>query len=150
MKYKINLVFFFIIILAIISCNSKVDIINQQIQPTAYILQTPSVDKVNIVGRIISKNTNLAIADIDVWLAKVLKKGDEVFYILDTVNSPSIMSNEHGYFQFIDIDPGEYVIVIGNPEIKYEIITNEFGKAKVWNFNAGNIENVGDLLVSLK
>lgn len=141
--------FLVIVILAVFlvaSCKGD-DNIETLVQPTSTYIPTPLPGKVSVIGKVISKKSNLPIDEIDVWLAKVIRQEEEAIYILDTVNSPSILTDPNGEFQILNVSPGEYVLVIGNPEIMYEIITDDTGKAKVWNFREGQVEDVGELIV---
>mgnify|MGYP005835325235 CR=1 FL=1 len=146
MKRVNFLVIVMIAVFLIVSCKGE-DNIETLIQPTLSNIPTPLPGKVSVIGKVISKKSNLPIDEIDVWLAKVIRQEEEAVYVLDTINSPSILTTANGEFQILNVSPGEYVLVIGNPEIMYEIISDETGKAKVWNFKEGQVEDVGELIV---
>jgi hypothetical protein len=63
------------------------------------------------------------------------------------------VTNEQGSFMFSNIEPGEYVIVVGNVEgvdlEAYEIIANPDGSGRVVNAEADQIIDVGKLEVTL-
>jgi hypothetical protein len=148
MKPAVHLYLLLLLVIAtfLLSCNSED--ISKYFTPTSTTVSTPLSGKTSVMGRVISKKTGLPLNGIDVWLAKVIRQDSESIYILDTLNSPSILTNEKGAFVIQNIDPGEYVIVIGNPEILYEIISEEPGQAKIWKLLNDTVIDVGDLFVS--
>lgn len=139
MKSKAHVIIIMLITIMLLSCTNK---------DPMDILPTPLAGKASVIGRVLAKETNLPLEGIDVWLVKIIRQGDEAIFVLDTVNTPSMLTNSNGEFQ-LTVTPGEYVIVIGNPEIMYEVISEPSGKAKIWNFNVDEIENVGELIVSI-
>jgi len=102
-----------------------------------------------VTGKVISLSNNNPLSDTDVWLANVVRQEGQGIYFLDSVSSPGVKTNEDGIFIIENIDPGEYVIIIGDPEIQYEIISENSGKAKVWNVPVGEIYDVGEFYVKI-
>lgn len=116
--------------------------------PSPLPIPTSEAGKVTVIGRVISLS-NQPISQIAVWLAQVIRQGEGGIYVLDSRASPGVYTNEEGIFMISNVDPGEYVIVIGDPEGLYEIITESSGKAKVWNIPSDQIFDIGELKVSL-
>jgi hypothetical protein len=72
-------------------------------------------------------------------------------FILDLARSPGTFTDQYGFFNIQNVDAGEYVIVVGDVEITgvYEIIADENGDAKIWNFPADQITDIGTLTVKV-
>lgn len=119
-------------------------------QPPTVTFPTPEADKAVFAGRVVDMS-GTPIANLQLRLAEVYRSEDESSdgaYILDTAFSPGAISDENGYFIFSDIEPMEYVLVLGNPEKVYEIITDESGKAKVWGTEMNQVLDIGELKTS--
>jgi hypothetical protein len=101
-----------------------------------------------VTGKIISTISNKPIKTM-VWLAEVHQQGDQGAYVLNAASSPGIYTDEKGIFVLANIDPREYVIVVGDPEGQNEAITDSSGKPKVWNITANLIYDTGELKVGL-
>jgi hypothetical protein len=112
----------------------------------------PETGKATVTGQVLSIKTNTPMANTVVRLAGVHREGDQGAYLLDTAFSPGDITDEQGYFVFENIDPGEYVMVVGNVEAynEYVIIPEPSGKPLVYNFEANKIEDVGELIVNLE
>ena len=100
----------------------------------------PQAEQATITGVVISQRTNEPIVEVPVQLAGVYYEGDRGAYVLDTAQSPTATTDGQGRFVFVDIEPRDYVIVIGNVEINdYVIIPEESGRAKIWTAVSGEI-----------
>jgi hypothetical protein len=111
-------------------------------------IQKAEPGKATITGKIFSTTSNQFLVKA-VWLAEVHRQGDQAIYVLNAVSSPGIYSDENGTFIFNNVDPHEYVIIIGDPEGQNQVVNDETGKPKVWNFTAGQIFDIGELKVTL-
>jgi len=111
-------------------------------------IQNPGSGKAVVTGKISSTISKKPLK-IPVWLAEVHRQGDEAVYVLNAVSSPGIYADENGIFVLANITPGEYVIVVGNPEGQNEVIMDDLGKPKVWNVPADQIYDVGEFKVKL-
>jgi len=110
---------------------------------------SPDAEKTTVIGSVFSTTTNKPYPGASVWLAEVYRQGGEGAYVLDSVASPGVYADEEGVFVIANVDPKEYVIVIGNPEGAYEVIPDDKGRARVWQTEAGKILDVGQLKVKL-
>ncbi len=109
-------------------------------------LSQPIPGKATVTGIILSLS-NQPIPQIPVWLAEVFRQGEGGIYVLDSTSSPGAYTDEKGIFVIHNVNPGEYVIVVGDPESWYEIIAEPSGKAKVWNIPPNQIVEVGKIQV---
>ncbi len=115
----------------------------------------PEAGKVMVVGSVVSRGTGEPLPATAVRLAEIYRnegEGEDNF-ALDAALSPSAMTNEQGSFLFSNIDPGEYVIIVGNVEgvdaQAYEIIANPDGSGRVVDAEADQIVDIGKLEVTL-
>lgn len=114
-------------------------------------ISPPAQGLASVTGRVIHTNTEDPFVDTIVRLAEVVRaeEGEDVF-VLDQAFSPGTRTDEAGYFVFEDVDPMEYVIVVGDVTGIYEIIPDDSGEAKVWSANADEVLDVGELMVKLE
>jgi hypothetical protein len=116
----------------------------QMSQPNA-----PQTGKTTLYGRV-TNQSGAPIPNVPVRLAEVFRQGDEGAYVLDGAFSPGDMTDEQGGFVIENVDPREYVIVVGDVEQdRYQIITKSDGSAEVYNPSAGELLNLETLSVSL-
>jgi hypothetical protein len=87
-----------------------------------------------------------------VRLAKVFWNNDKTdgAFVLEGGSSPSTITNQKGEFVFGNIDPADYVVVVGDAEGDNEIIAETNGKAKIYKVEADKILDVGTLKVKLR
>src|SRR3989337_20516 len=118
--------------------------------PSSEIIISPN--KTAIVGRMISSASSkpLPLSNIAVRLAKMFWNEDrtEGVFVLEGATSPGDITDEQGYFSIIDIEPGEYVIVVGEAIGNNEIITETSGKAKIFIAEKDTVLDVGTLEVN--
>lgn len=111
----------------------------------------PENGKSSLVGFLIDKK-GTPLGNTIVRLAEVYRADDnseEGAYILDTAFSPGAITDEKGFFMIQNIEPAEYVIVVGDIENNnYEIISQENGRPKVWSTIKDEVLDVGKLIVS--
>lgn len=91
------------------------------------------------------------IPDEVVKLASVVWSDDNTqgSFIIDGANSPSTYSKEDGSFLFININPGEYVIVVRNVEFNPIIIPKSptSNEAAIYTTIADELLNVGTIQI---
>lgn len=103
-----------------------------------------------LVGRAISLETTMPLTETFVMLADVYREGDGGAYALDVAHSPFTETDLEGNFVFSNLEPAEYVIVIGDVYKEYAISTDpSTGKAATWTIKANEVLEVGDLEVEL-
>ncbi|MGB9585800.1 MAG: hypothetical protein ACPL7A_00085 [Anaerolineales bacterium] len=116
---------------------------------TPTFLPSPQLGRAHLMGQVVSKVTNMPLREVPVRLARVYREGSEAIFVLDAAFSPGGVTGEDGYFIIQNIDPGEYVIVIGNPEGLYEIISEPSGEARVWRLMPDQVIDTGVLCVGI-
>jgi hypothetical protein len=126
--------------------------INPEVLVTPTPLPQPETGKATIVGQVLHKQ-GYTMGDTVVRLADVARgaEGRGGAYILDIARSPATITDENGYFSIQNVKAGEYVIVVGDVEMTgvYEIIAEANGQARVWNFPADQVTDIGVLTVSI-
>lgn len=119
----------------------------------AEVTEQPSLegDFGGVEGVIISNITNEPIEGIIVRLAEVVRQGDQSAYVLDQAFSPGATTQATGGFQIDDAPAGEYVMVVGNPEIfnGHEILQDNSGTSIKYIVEAGEWLDVGEIRVNL-
>ena len=140
-----------LLLLLLSSCSKGVSTINPEVLPTVTPPPSPETGKATTIGQIKHQDGS-PFSDVIVRLANVARdaEGKGGAYILDIARSPSTYSDAYGYFIIQNIDPGEYVVVIGDVEIPqlYEVVQESNGDAKVWSFPTDQVTDVGVLTVS--
>jgi hypothetical protein len=113
---------------------------------------TPS--KTAVVGKVNTSFTGKVkpLANTAVRLAKVFWNSDQSdgAYVLEGGTSPSTITNKNGEFVFENIEPADYVVVVGNAEGDFEIISAADGKAKIFKAEPDKILDIGTLDVKLR
>ncbi len=108
-----------------------------------------------VEGRVltVASGTPRPMADTVVRLAKVFynEPHTDGVYVLDGASSPGAITDQEGRFSVVNIEPGDYVIVVGDAESPDHVIISERdGKAKLFTAEAGQTLDVGTLEVNLK
>ncbi len=109
----------------------------------------PDQDKATIFGRVIDNDTEDPLIGVAVRLAEVHREGEEGAFVLDDAVSPADLTDDSGWFTIENVEAREYVIVVGDVNFAYQIITESSGDAKVWELPAGVVTDAGTLYVSL-
>lgn len=112
---------------------------------------TPEPDRATVTGRARSSITNEMLQATPVRLAEVYENeaGDAAF-VLNGAQSPGTLTDVNGRFIFRNVEARKYVLVVGNVEANdYEIIAASPTVAQVWTAEAGQILDVGEVVVEL-
>ncbi len=67
---------------------------------------------------------------------------------LDNANSPSTFSDETGFFQFADLSPGQYVVMVGDIMGRHAFVEDAEEKPIIFTTVADEVLNVGTLSVA--
>ena len=120
--------------------------------PPSTIVPTPTLaaGTASVVGQVTSVQSGKPLANRPVWLAPITYQGDEGVYALDTAFSPGSKTDQDGKFRIVNVEPKDYVLVVGDPNSDYQIISEPSGKARVWKLQADQTLDVGVLNVTLK
>lgn len=118
-----------------------------QIKKSEYMLQE---GKAGAVG-ILHDHLNKPVENEVVRLALVIWNDDhtEAGFVIDGANSPSSLTTEKGEFNFLDISPGEYVLVIRNVDDNPIVIPTEDNNnvAKIFVLNANEVIELGVITI---
>ncbi|HXF60390.1 MAG TPA: hypothetical protein VNK95_02160 [Caldilineaceae bacterium] len=106
------------------------------------------------VGRIVSTNLpgNPPLAGSGVRLGNVIWNEDHTdgTFVIEGSKSPGADIAADGTFAFLDLPPGEYVMVVGDLLGKHEVIVDADGKAKIFVAEAGEVTDLGTIGVKLE
>lgn len=111
----------------------------------------PEPERATVTGRVRSSISNEMMQATPVRLAEVFENqvGDAAF-MLDGAQSPGTLTDVNGRFIFRNVEARKYVVVVGNVEANdYEIISASPTVAQVWTAEAGQILDVGEVVVEL-
>lgn len=115
-------------------------------------LQLPETGKATVTGNVVSSTTSEPLSDFIVRLAEVVRPPEEQggdIFILDQAFSPGTKTDAEGVFIFENIEPKEYVLVVGDIERTYEVVSGEDGLPIVWETLPDEVTNFGEIRVSL-
>jgi hypothetical protein len=119
---------------------------------------TPAAGAAAATGRLLDANTSAPLVDQSLSLASIIcppdvaeeDKRDLCVYAIDTAFDPSTLTDDAGRFTFANLKAGEYVMVVGNPEAKHTILTNDANQPLLWKVEADQVTDFGDLAVDLR
>jgi len=105
-----------------------------------------------LIGRVVLSNNHQALANTSIRLAKVQwnEQKTEGIFVLDTANSPGALTRSDGSFALMNIEPGDYVIIVGDVIGVHVIISEPDGKAKVYTAEQNQILDIGTLEIDWK
>ena len=110
--------------------------------------------KAAIVGQVVTNASGepVLLPDTVVRLAKVFwnEENSDGAFVLEGGSSPSDITDEKGVFTHINIDPADYVVVVGEVIGTHEIISNSDGSAQIFAVEEGQILDVGIIRVSIE
>ena len=120
--------------------------------PVAQSVENPSQGTTTVTGIAMSGVTQKPLVGIPVYLAEVFRKaGDppdaEGAFVLDVSHSPSALTDATGRFAIINIPAKEYVLVIGDPYNKSEVVAKDDGKPRLFLTQADHLLDVGSITV---
>ena len=110
--------------------------------------------KAAIVGQVVTDASGepVLFPNTVVRLAKVFwnEENTDGAFVLEGGSSPSDITDEMGVFVHNNIEPGDYVAVVGDVIGIHEIISNSDGSAKIFTAEEGQIINIGIIRVSIE
>jgi len=113
-------------------------------------IPTPSKDLGMITGRLISITEGKPIVNYLVYLGDKLPltPGDEYLITLQAQGSPHVVTDSNGDFVFVDLEPGEYPLIVWSPS-RSLVIPNEDGTKELNALvEAGKITELGELSIT--
>ena len=109
---------------------------------------TPDAGKAAIHGKVLADDES-PLTDVVVRLAKVYRSEtneDNGTFILDEANSPSTISGEDGEYTFMNIEPGEYVLFIGQLHTEYMVVSDMEQNPKVYEVGEGEVLRIEPII----
>jgi hypothetical protein len=146
---KINrIIFLSLVLLILASCSSPVSSINtgSYQDRLAQATQTVVAPKGSMVGRLVSNTQGgKPLANTVIRLAEIYYNADKSAsnWVLSGGTSPGVDTDADGYFTFNNIDAREYVMIIGDFNDQYSIMTQADGKhAIIYTIQPGKVLDV--------
>jgi hypothetical protein len=109
------------------------------------------VSGTGLMGRLLSASNSAPLENTAIHLARVFWNQDhtEGVYVLEGARSPSYVTDREGFFAFTNVEPADYVIVVGDVYGHYAVISNPDGTAKIFSIEEGKILDIGQIRVNL-
>jgi hypothetical protein len=104
-----------------------------------------------IIGIVLKEDGTYPGENVKVFLASFFwnKEKTEGVFVLDPARATSVPVSDQGAFQLFNIEPGNYVLVVGvTPEAAVAILGDR-GQARVIEVKPGEIVDIGEQRVSL-
>ncbi len=113
----------------------------------------PEAGKSTVVGMVLSEETGEPLSETQVWLGLVRSSADGTSraFAIDEARSPFDFTDEEGVFVLSNIDPDNYVLMIGDPYRNNQVIREEENPedARVWEIPADEVYDIGEWRVDL-
>lgn len=134
-----------LILISLVACSTP------QLAPTpeAFIIPTPENGQAVVFGRVLSSITGQPIYRVRVAFAEVYRNEETAIFVDDAAFSPFAETDASGRFVLPNLSPKEYVIVIGDPFGLNDVVRNPDGLPKIWNIEAGQQIDIGDVRVNI-
>jgi hypothetical protein len=104
-----------------------------------------------IIGTVLKEDGTYPPENVRVFLASFFwnEEKTEGVFVLDPDRATSVPISDQGAFQLFNIEPGNYVLVVGvTPEAAVAILGDR-GQARVIEVNVGEVVDIGEQRVSL-
>jgi hypothetical protein len=112
-------------------------------------LSPPDADKATAYGQAVDAVTQEPLSFMSVRLAEVFRGAEEGAFVLDEATSPGTMTDSEGRFALQNVEPNEYVVIVGDVNVSYGIVATPSGDAQVWDLPAGELVDLGVIEVTL-
>ncbi len=99
---------------------------------------------VTVEGTLIKSDEEPA-AKMPVHFALVYRDKGKAAFVFDAGASPSAVTDKNGYFTISDMESGEYVMIVGDPMVSYEIIKDDNGEPTVFVAQGGESLKLGNV-----
>jgi hypothetical protein len=98
---------------------------------------------------VLTLNGQAVIPDVQLYLATVTWNSDRTsgIFALEVNRAPTTRSQADGGFVFVDVQPGEYVLVVGPESSRQAILSTPDGQAKTFEITANQVTDLGDARV---
>lgn len=114
------------------------------------IVGTPEPNKSIIQGQLLSMDDR-PYDGMTIRLARVYRGDNEGgAFVLDEANSPLSITDSKGEYQFIDIDPGEYVLFIGSLDNRYKVVSDPDENPNIYTVRANEVLEIETIVVQFE
>jgi hypothetical protein len=98
-----------------------------------------------------ARGSRQPLSNVDVRLARVVWNADKSdgAFVLEGGTSPTATTDATGAFAFRGVEPGEYVMVVGDPYGQHEIVAKPDGKPTIYAVAADGPSDWGETVVKL-
>lgn len=143
MKRYLIVLFAFLALLSISSCS-----FNSVSGPTPTVTLAPGMGRVVGVIQIRSGEKGQPVKNAILYLAKTLKdtSGNESTAAFDRVTSPKAVTDEQGHFNFSNVPPGNYGLVLDVIKASYMLKKPDSGDSMIMPVSAGTETDMGTLI----
>lgn len=139
------------LVLVLTACTQQNASTPQVDNPTLMITPNPvqaTNGNASVIGRLLDPQQN-PLANTTVQLAEVYRQGDDGGFVLNAGQSPRTETDAEGNFTFQNVPAREYVIVVGNVENTYKLITADDQKPRVVNAPANDVLQLNEIIIDL-
>ncbi len=124
------------------------------VTPEVLVPPTPILGEAAITGVILNDQSHpKPVADTVVWLGRIFwdDARENAAFAIDASSGPSTTTDANGKFLLTGIEPGDYVIVVGDLDGSHVVIAepDDPNTAMVYTIDSETILDVGELHVAL-
>jgi hypothetical protein len=110
-------------------------------------MDLPEDGKANFYGYVMV-DANAPAPERVVRLAKVYRGSEnDGAFILDEGQSPSTISGEDGLFTFMNVEPGEYVLMVKKADGTYMVVADESKVPLIYEGSAGESVEIDSVII---
>lgn len=119
----------------------------ERADPTA--LPSPQPDKGGVTGQFVDQTTGEPVRERVIYLGELSpfknQEGEETssFVMMVPSTSPSAITDQDGYFAFLDVEPATYAFVLWTPVDSWVAVDPETEKNVLVTIEAGEIIDLG-------
>ena len=112
---------------------------------------TPMPSMAAMTGQIISTSTSQPMASTVVRLARVFwnEQHTDGAFVLEGARSPATVADDSGFFVFENLNPADYVLVVGEVLGDHVIVSEPDGSARIFTAEEDKVTDVGQIFVDL-
>jgi hypothetical protein len=114
-------------------------------------IPTPNAGTSVVSGQVVGSNTQAPIKDTYVYLAKVFWNAahTQAAFAVDVSRSPVAKTDQNGFFSLTQVEPSEYVLVVGDYDGSNEAVREKSGDARIYKTEMNKVLDIGTVQVNL-
>ncbi len=138
----------YLFLLLLPSCSSEPAQPQQSARPT---IPTPNRSTSVVSGQVVGSTTQAPIKDTYVYLAKVYWNAahTQAAFAVDASHSPVAKTDQNGFFSLTQVEPSEYVLVVGDYYGSNDAVREKSGDARIYIAEMNKVLDVGTVQVNL-